>query len=87
MNVFVRGTVERRANVLHEKIKADMAAGAGEFIAEWRFAELGEKEFMACMHVTNMEAMGTFMNSPEELQWDSDNGCEYTVYGMEEMTE
>ena len=38
MNVFVRGTVEAGANVLHAKIKADMAAGAGEFVAEWRFA-------------------------------------------------
>ena len=87
MNVFVRGTVETGAHVLHAKIKTDMAAGAGEFITEWRFAEIGEKEFMACMNVTDMEAMGAFMSSPEELQWDKDNGCEYTVYGMEEMTE
>ena len=43
MNVFVRGTVEAGANVLHAKIKADMAAGAGEFVAEWRFAEVGKK--------------------------------------------
>ena len=42
---------------------------------------------MACMNVTDMEAMGAFMNSPEELQWHKDNGCKYTVYGMEEMTE
>ena len=55
MNVFVRGTVEAGASVLHEKIKADMAAGAGDFVTEWRFAELGEKEFMACMNVTEME--------------------------------
>ena len=57
-------------------------AGAGDFVTEWRFAELGEKEFMACMK-TDMEAMGAFMSSPEELQWDKDNDCEYTVYGME----
>ena len=87
MNGFVRGTVETGEHGLHEKIKADMAAGAGEFITEWRFAELGEKEFMACMNVNDMEATGAFMNSPEELQWDRDNACEYSVYGMEEMTE
>ena len=51
------------------------------------FAELGEKEFMACMDIADMEAFGAFMSSPEEAQWDKDNGCEYTVYGMEEMTE
>ena len=87
MTVFVRGPVEAGASVLHAKIKADLAAGAGDFVTEWRFAELGEKEFMACMNVTDMEAMGAFMSSPAELQWDKDNGCEYTVYGMEEMTE
>ena len=34
-----------------------MAAGAGEFITECQFAELGEKAFMACMNVTDMEEM------------------------------
>ena len=87
MNVFIRGTIATGAHVLHEKIKQDIKAGAGEFLTECRFAEVSEKEFMACMNVTDMEAMGAFMSSPEELQWDKDNGCEYTVYGMEEMTE
>ena len=87
MNVFIRGTIETGAHVLHAKVKADMAAGASEFVTEWRFAELDEKEFMACMDVTDMEAMGAFMSTPEELKWDKDNGCEYTVYGMEVMTE
>lgn len=62
-----------------------MKSGAGEFVTDWRFAEVSDKEFMACMNVTDMEAMGAFMSSPEELQWDKDNGCEYTVYSMEEM--
>ena len=61
--------------------------GTSEYVVTGGFAELGEKEFMACMNVTDMEAMGAFMNSPEELQWDRDNACEYSVYGMEEMTE
>ena len=87
MNVFIRGTIATGAHVLHEKIKQDIKAGAGEFLTEWRFAEVSEKEFMACMNVTDMEAMGAFMSNPEELQWDKDNGCEYTVYGMEVMTE
>ena len=56
-------------------------------IVDANIKSIKEKEFMACMNVTDMEAMGAFMNSPEELQWDKDNGCKYTVYGMEEMTE
>jgi len=34
-----------------------MKTGAGEFVTEWRFAEVGEKEFMACMNVSDMEEM------------------------------
>ena len=54
MNIFVRGTVATGAHVLHEKIKADMESGAGEFVTDWRFAEVSDKEFMACMNVTDM---------------------------------
>ena len=52
MNVFVRGTVATGAHVLHEKIKADMKSGAGEFVTDWRFAEVSDKEFMACMNLS-----------------------------------
>ena len=82
MNVFVRGTVETGAHGLHEKIKADMAAGAGEFITEWRFAELGEKEFMACMNVTDMEAMGAMMSDPEFHKLTEDLVVEHIPYTM-----
>ena len=87
MNIFVRGTVETGAHVLHAKIKEDMKGDPGKWVIDWRFAELGEKEFMACMDIADMEAFGAFMSSPEEAQWDKDNGCEYTVYDKEEMTE
>ena len=59
MNVFVRGTVETGAHVLHAKIKADMAAGAGEFITEWRFAELGEKEYQPTIQLDNAPPIDT----------------------------
>ena len=29
--------------------------------------------------------MGKFMSSPEEMQWDKDNGAVYKAYLMEEM--
>ena len=85
MNVFVHGTIDKGANVLYAKIKEDMKGEAGKWVTDWRFAEIGAKEFMACMDISNMEAFGVFMSSPEELQWDKDNGCKYTVYGLEEM--
>ncbi len=33
-----------------------------------------------------MEAMGAMLNTPEEVQWDKDNGAVYKVYSMAEMT-
>ena len=58
-----------------------------KFISEYEIAEINEHKTAMFMNVTDMEAMGAFMNSPEELQWDKDNGCKYTVYALEEMTE
>ena len=43
MNVFVRGTVATGARVLHEKIKEDMKRVPKEFVTDWRFAEVNEK--------------------------------------------
>ena len=39
------------------------------------------------VNITDVDGMGAFLSTEEEVQWDKDNGCEYTVYGMEEMTE
>ena len=40
---------------------------------------------MCAMNCTNTEEMGKFMSSPEEMQWDKDNGANYKGYFMEEM--
>ena len=48
-------------------------------------ADLGDGEVMCVMNCTNMEEMGKFMSSPEEMQWDKDNGAVYKAYLMEEM--
>ena len=34
-----------------------------------------------------MEAMGAMLTTPEEVQWDKDNGAVYKVYSMAEMVE
>ena len=48
-------------------------------------ADLGGGEVMCVMNCTNMEEMGKFMSSPEEMQWDKYNGAVYKAYLMEEM--
>ncbi len=64
MNIFVRGTVATGTYVLHAKIKEDMKSDPGKWVTDWRFAEIGEKEFMVCMEIADMEAFGAFISSP-----------------------
>ena len=85
MNVFFHGKIEAGFDVLKAKIESDMAGPMGAHVTEYRLADLGGGEVMCVMNCTNMEETGKFMSSPEEMQWDKDNGAVYKAYLMEEM--
>ena len=85
MNVFMHGTCAAGFAVLKAKIEKDMAGPAGEFVSEYRLADLGNNELMFAANVTDFDAMGEFMSNPFEIQWDKDNGAVYKVYTLEEM--
>ena len=87
MNVFFKGTIEAGFDIMKAQVDADMAGEAVEFCTEYRLADLGGGEVMMCANVTDFEKMGAFMNDPERLQWDKDNGAVYKVHMMNEMTE
>ena len=85
MNVFMHGTCAAGFDVLMAKIEKDMAGPAGEWVSEYRLADLGNNELMFAANVTAFDAMGAFMSNPAEVQWDKDNGAVYKVYTLEEM--
>jgi hypothetical protein len=85
MNVFMHGTCAAGFAVLKAKIEKDMAGPAGEFVSEYRLADLGNNELMFAANVTDFDAMGEFMSNPSEIQWDKANGAVYKVYTLEEM--
>ena len=85
MNVFFHGTIKAGFDALKAKIEKDMAGPMSTWISDYRLAELGGGEVMCAMNCTNMEEMGKSMSSPEETQWDKDNGAAYKTYFMEEM--
>ena len=87
MNIFFHGTIEAGFDVLKAKIEQDMAGPMGKLISEYRLADLGNNEVMCAMNCIDMEAMGTFMADPAEIQWDKDNGAVYKAYMMSEITE
>ncbi len=85
MNVFVHGTIEAGFDVLKAKFEKDMAGPISACVTEYRMADLGGGEVMCALNCTNMEEMGKFMRSSEEMQWDKDNGAVYKAYMMEEV--
>ena len=68
MNVFFHGTIDAGFDVLKAKIESDIAGPMGAHVTEYRLADLGGGEVMCAMNCTNMEEMGKFMSSPEEMQ-------------------
>ena len=85
MNVFFHGTIEAGFDVLKAKIEKDMVGPMSAWISEYLLADLGSVEVMCAMNCTNMEEISKFMSSPEEMQWDKDNGAAYNACFMEEM--
>ena len=87
MNLCMNGTIESGIEILRARVEHNMVVkGGNEFCTEWHLADLGNKKFVWLGNITDMEAMGAMLNTPEEVQWDKDNGAVYKVYSMAEMT-
>ena len=87
MNLCMNGTIESGVETLRARVEYNMGAkGGSEFCSEWHLADLGNNKFVWLGNITDMEAMGAMLNTPEEVKWDKDNGAVYKVYSMTEMT-
>ena len=84
---FFHSTIETDFDVLRARIEGQMAGDMGNWVTEYRLADLGNNEVMCAMNCTDMEAMGAFMADPAEVQWDKNNGAVYKDYMITEMTE
>ena len=62
-----------------------MAGEMGNWVSDYKIANLGDNEVMCAMNVTDMQAFGNFMSDPKEIQWDIDNGAKYKAYMLEKM--
>ena len=49
--------------------------------------DAGNNEFIWLGNITDMDGMGAFLSTEEEVQWDKDNGCVYKLYTMDEISE
>ncbi|MAT86958.1 MAG: hypothetical protein CL532_00190 [Aestuariivita sp.] len=64
-----------------------MVKGGSEFCTEWSLADLDDNKCASLVNITGMEAMGAMLNTPEEVQWNKDNGAVYKLYSMAEIAE
>ena len=57
----------------------------GNWVSNYKIANLVDNEVMCGTNVTDMQAFRNFMSDTKEIQRDIDNGAKYKAYILEEM--
>ena len=87
MNMCILGTIATGVETLRARVEYNMERGASKYCSEWNLAETGNNGFVWLGNIVDMEGMGAFLTTDEEIKWDKDNGCVYKLYTMSEMSE
>ena len=87
MNMCILGTIATGVETLRTRVEYNMERGASKYCSEWKLADTGNNDFVWLGNITDMEGMGAFLTTDEEIKWDKDNGCVYKLYTMSEMSE
>ena len=85
MNTCIRGTYECSWEKIEERILKDMKGGASKFISDFTLVREGENGLIWLGNVTDFEALGAFMNTPEQQQLDEEDGATIAVFTMQAM--
>ena len=72
---------------LRARVNYNMELGASKFCSEWTLADTGNNGFVWLRNITDMNGMGAFLSTDEEIKWDRDNGYVYKIYNMSEMSD
>jgi hypothetical protein len=56
------------------------------FVSDFELVKVNDHKSIMLINCTDMEAMQSFMTTPEMKQWDEENGCVDTVYSMERIS-
>ena len=63
----------------------DMKGEAGKFLRDYTLVREGEKGLIWLGNVTDFEALGAFMNTPELKRIDEEDGVSMVVFTMQAM--
>ena len=85
MNMCLHGVIATGAETLRARVNYNMERGASKFCSEWTLAETVNNGFVWLGNITDMDGMGAFLSTDEEIERDRDNGCVYKIYNMSEM--
>ena len=58
---------------------------AEAFMTDFDLIKVNDHISVMLVLCSDMEALQTFLTTPEMQQWDQDNGCVDTVYAMEQV--
>ena len=86
MNMCLHGTIATGIETLRVRVQHNMDRGANEFCSEWTLADTGNNGFIWLGNISDMDSMGAFLSSDEEIKWDEDNGVVYKTYIMSEAS-
>ena len=53
---------------MRARVEHNMARGASEFCSEWKLADTGSNGFIWLGNITDMDGMGAFLGTEEEVQ-------------------
>ena len=87
MNMCIYGTIVTGVETLKARVKYNMERGASKYYFEWKLADIRYNVFVWLGNVTDIEGMGGFLYTDEEMKQDKDNGCVYKLYTMSKMSE
>ena len=57
----------------------------GAWVSGYELVKVNDHKSILLMNVTDMDALGAFMTTPEMKQWDKENGCVDIVCSMERI--
>ena len=87
MNMCLHGVIATGVETLRARVTYNMERGANKFCSEWLLADTGNNGFVWLGNITDMDGMGAFLSTDEEIKWDRDNGCVYKIYNMSEVSD
>ncbi len=87
MNISILGTIATGVETLRARVEYNMERGANKYCSKWKLTGTGNNGFVWLGNITDMEGMGAFLTTDEEIKWDKDNGFFYKLHTMSEMSE